>query len=442
MKPYQTSLSFLLLILLCNCRLSAQSPQVVRGPYLQVVTPTSMVIRWRTDVPTDSRVQFGSRRRRLSQAVIRDSLTTEHEITLTGLKPATRYAYAVGPKTGKLPTDADQFFQTAPVPGSTDFVRLWVLGDFGCSSQTQYDVRDQIIKATQDHRPDVWVMLGDNTYTVGTDEEYQKHFFAHYQSQFFKNTPFYPTPGNHDYGGQIDNLKIPYFKNFTMPTKGEAGGVPSGSESFYSFDYGNIHVVSLDSYGRLSDGKRMYETGSTQLDWLRRDLAANKQPWTLVFWHHPPYSKGSHDSDTERLMVNIREQMLPILEEYKVDVVFGGHSHVYERTHPMKGHLGKNDTFDPAKHIVSAASPDSPNDYKVGQNGQGIIYIVAGSGGQLGGQMPGYPLKSAVYSNNTEGGSMLIDVKNNRLEARMIGTSGQVLDQFTIEKPAPTASPR
>ena len=168
-----------------------------------------------------------------------------------------------------------------------------------------------------------------------------------------------------------------------MPTKGEAGGVPSGSESYYAFDYGNVHVVSSDSYGKLSDGKRMYEAGGGQIDWLWRDLPANKLPWTVVFWHHPPYSKGSHDSDTEKLMVDIREQLLPVLEEFKVDLVFCGHSHVYERTQPIKGHFGSDDSFDAAKHIISGATPDKPNDYKPGPAGQGMIYIVAGSGGAV-----------------------------------------------------------
>lgn len=427
-------LGLLSLFLIPQSSTLAQTPRIVRGPYLQVVTPTSMVIRWRTNTPTDSQVMYGTDSGQLINSVSDPKNVTDHELTITGLKPATRYSYAIGASSGDLQADPDQYFKTAPLTGSIDPIRFWVLGDFGNSSQTQFEVRDQIVKATTDRRPDVWIMLGDNAYNKGLEEEFQQHVFEQYQTQFFKNTPFYPTPGNHDYGGQIDSQDIPYFRNFTMPTKGEAGGVPSGSESFYSFDYGNVHVVSLDSYGRLSDGKRLYEAGSAQLDWLKRDLTANKQPWTLVFWHHPPYSKGSHDSDTEKLMVDIRQQVLPILEQYKVDIVFGGHSHVYERTHPIKGHFGLNDSFDPKKHVVSAASPAKPNEYNVGRNGQGVIYIVAGSGGQLGGEMPGYPLRSAVYSNNTEGGSMLIDVQNNRLEARMIGTTGNVLDRFMIEK--------
>ena len=426
--------SLLALFLLAGCTLRAQLPRVLRGPYLQVATPTSIIVRWQTDQPTDSRVMVGLSATQLTITVFDNKPVTEHELTITGLTPATRYSYAFGALAGSLQTDPEQYFRTAPVTGSTGLVRLWVLGDFGNSSQNQFDVRDQITKVTADHRPDVWIMLGDNTYSKGKEKEYDKHFFAQYQTQFFRNTPFWPTPGNHDYGGQITNQNIPYFTSFTMPTKGEAGGVPSGSESYYAFDYGNVHVVSLDSYGKLNDGKRMYEAGSGQIDWLKRDLSANKLPWTVVFWHHPPYSKGSHDSDTEKLMVNIREQLLPVLEEFKVDMVFCGHSHVYERTQPIKGHFGSDDSFNAAKHVVSGATPDKPNDYKVGRAGQGVIYIVAGSGGQLGGQMPGFPLNSAVYSNTTEGASVLLDITGNKLEARTIGSTGAVLDRFSIEK--------
>jgi 3',5'-cyclic AMP phosphodiesterase CpdA len=70
--------------------------------------------------------------------------------------------------------------------------------------------------------------------------------------------------------------------------------------------------------------------------WLRHDLTANNKPWIIAFWHHPPYSKGHHDSDDLKdsggRMAWMRETIVPILDEAGVDIVFTGHSHSYERS--------------------------------------------------------------------------------------------------------------
>jgi hypothetical protein len=128
----------------------------------------------------------------------------------------------------------------------------------------------------------------------------------------------------------------------------------------------------------------------------------------------------------------MREKVNPLFEKFNVDVVVAGHSHVYERTMPLRGHFGVNDSFDAAKHVV--ASEKSPNHYQVGKNGQGVIYIVNGSGSKLGGREPGYPLKSAVYSNTEVGGSMIFDVSKSKFDAKWLAADGVIRDQFTIEK--------
>lgn len=402
-----------------------------------------MCIRWRTDSPAPSLVAYGTSIDLPDEFVSDDTPVTEHEVVLTGLQPATRYYYAVGSSSDSLQRSAEQYFQTAPLAdfvktGSANKIRIWALGDFGNSSQTQFDVRDQILQATVEHRPDLWLLLGDIAYTRGQDDELQTHFFEQYQSTFLSNTPFLPTPGNHDYGEQTEGQAIPYFSVFSMPQRGEAGGVPSGTKAYFSADYGNVHIVSLDSYGMQADGLRLYDTTSQQVDWLRRDLAANQasahQPsWTIVFFHHPPYTKGNHDSDTEELLVNIREQLLPVLEEFDVDLVLSGHSHVYERTYPIRKHHGPASTFNAEQHVVASKSPGK----------RGITYIVAGSGGQLGGEIPGFPHPAMAYSNKTEGGSVLIDVVGNQMNVRFVCTDGVVRDQFTMTRRArlPLARP-
>ena len=112
----------------------------------------------------------------------------------------------------------------------------------------------------------------------------------------------------------------PYYDIFSLPRNGEAGGVASGTEAYYSFDYGNMHFICLDSYetDRSADGAMM--------TWLEADLAANDKEWIIAFWHHAPYSKGSADSDKQLGSIALRQNAVPLLERYGVDLVLTGHS--------------------------------------------------------------------------------------------------------------------
>jgi acid phosphatase type 7 len=123
-----------------------------------------------------------------------------------------------------------------------------------------------------------------------------------------------------------------------LPRNGQAGGVASGTEAYYAFDYANVHFIVLDSM----DSSRA--PGDPMLTWLHDDLAATGQEWVIAIWHHPPYSKGSHNSDNAAdsggRMIDMRETVLPILEAGGVDVVLTGHSHNYERSYLLDGAYG------------------------------------------------------------------------------------------------------
>lgn len=410
-----------------------QKPEIIRGPYVQNNTTSSAVIYWRTNVPTISQIKYAEKFGKRGKIITDNALTTEHEITITNLKTNSKYFYQItGSKKDKF-IDQRQYFKTNPAIGSTQPIRIWALGDFGNSSKNQYNVKDAIINFTKEKPVDVWIWQGDNAYSNGKDDEFQKHVFRVYQDDFFKNTTTYPSPGNHDYAGLHDSSLPPYFKIFNLPANGEAGGVPSGTESYYSVDFGNVHLISLNSEEKAADGTYLYDSTGTQATWLKKDLAANKLPWVVVYWHKPSYSKGSHDSDTELFMYKIREGINPIIEKYNVDLVIAGHSHVYERTHPLRNHFGKDDTFSAGAHVF--ANSNSTADYIVKQGKpQGVIYIVNGSGGQIGGKQPGFPLNSAIYTNTEIGGSMIIDIENKKLDAKWIAADGRILDKFTITK--------
>src|SRR6478672_2582099 len=111
---------------------SAMAATVTRGPFLQVVPPTSAVIRWRTDVATDSKVNYGTVQGTLTQSTTVAASVTEHVVTISGLSPLTTYFYSVGSTAGVLAGDsASHFVKTHPTVGQNVPTRIWVVGDSG-----------------------------------------------------------------------------------------------------------------------------------------------------------------------------------------------------------------------------------------------------------------------------------------------------------------------
>jgi hypothetical protein len=142
-----------------------------------------------------------------------------------------------------------------------------------------------VLNYSKENPLDAWLLLGDNAYESGTDAEYGKNFFGVYKEDLLKNLPLFPTPGNHDYrdidkyrGKSQQSQEVAYYKNFTMPVKGEAGGVPSNNPAYYSFDIGNVHFLSLDSYGKDIEGNRMYDTLSAQVQWVKKRPGSQQEP--------------------------------------------------------------------------------------------------------------------------------------------------------------------
>ena len=419
--------------------------QLVHGPYLQMATDTSMTIRWRTDSVSNSIVRYGFTPGNLSFSVTFPALVTEHIVRLSGLNPATKYYYSIE-RTGQIvQRDSVNLFFTAAPPGSTLPTNIWVTGDCGTLQSTQTDVMNEFLNHVGNQYINAWLLLGDNAYNSGTDSEYTSNFFTPYMDErIMKQTPLWPSPGNHDYANSGTNQplrNLPYYNNFTLPTNGEIGGVPSGTEAFYSYNINNIHFISLDSYG-TEVGNKLYDTTGIQATWLKNDLAANTQPWTILYWHHPPFTKGSHNCDTESDLVSVRTKLLRILDRYKVDLVLCGHSHSYERSRLMKGYYQDDSLFSASAHLRDSSSAlynGSVNScpYIKQTNSpvnEGIVYTVTGSAGKFGGQAAGYPHNAMFYSNTTNGGSTFISVDGNRLDAKFISDAGVIQDQYTIFK--------
>ncbi|HJY21839.1 MAG TPA: hypothetical protein VJ279_03075, partial [Hanamia sp.] len=153
----------------------------------------------------------------------------------------------------------------------------------------------------------------------------------------------------------------------------------------------------------------------------------------------PPYSMGSHNSDTETQMRKIRENFIGILERYGVDLVLCGHSHSYERSKLMKGHFGLQETFDPQKHLLSNSSgkfngTDNSCPYIKNESNEGTVYVVSGSAGALDHTQKTFPHKALPYSDVSVGGAPILEVEGNRLDLKWITTNGEIGDQFTMMK--------
>jgi acid phosphatase type 7 len=429
---------------------------LTRGPYLQMGTPTSMQFRWRTDVLADSKVSYGTSAGSLTSSVTNATSVQDHIITLTGLSPNTQYFYSIGSCSTTLQGTATNFFYTAPTVGTEKKTRIWATGDCGTGQTVQANVKNQFLSYLGSNYLDLWLLLGDNAYGSGLDTEFRDYFFGVYQNdKIMKQTVLFPAPGNHDYANstalQASHI-MPYYDIFSLPTAAEAGGLPSGTEAYYSYNYANIHFVSLDSYGYESTptNYRLYDVNSPQVTWLKADLAANTQKWTILYWHHPPYTMGSHNSDTEPELINMRQNLVPILEQYKVDLVLCGHSHTYERSRLMKGHYLLETSFVPGTHNPSSSSgryDGSANScpyikYSNAASNIGILYVVAGSAGwqpsaqPTSGQVGTFPHDAMQYSNATigNGGSLYLEIEANRLDAKWITEDGSIKDQFTIMK--------
>lgn len=406
---------------------AAPTATLVRGPYLQRGTQTSGIVRFRTDLAEVGWVAWGPSGEPLATLLQGASATTEHRLQITGLAAGTRYDYAVGSGVAQLATGS---FRTAPAT-PTDTVRIWAVGDVGVDSANSRAVRDAYLAFTAGSPADFWLLLGDNAYTSGTDAEYQTGFFVPF-APVLDDLWLWPVLGNHDaISADSATLTGPYFSNFSLPRSGEAGGEPSGTEAFYSFDWGPLlHVIVLDSAdSSLAVGGPMYQ-------WLVADLARPRGRFTIAAWHHPPYTKGSHDSDnladSGGRMAAMRENFLPLLEAAGVDLVLAGHSHGYERSWYLAGHYGFSPTFDGAtmKRDAGDGDPSGAGSFVRGAPAErGTVYAVPGSGAFATPSTYDHP---AMLYGEARLGALVIDVTTDHLDARFLDTTGTVRDHFRI----------
>lgn len=412
--------------------LGAAMHGIIRGPYLQNASESAITVRWRTNSPTRGRVDYwpaeGDERFFVQEPVP----TTEHSLRLSGLQSGSTYRYKIAG------TDPTHQFRTLPPARVSVSTRIWIIGDSGTGNDNARAVYQAYREFTGERPTDVWLMLGDNAYTQGTDQQFQNAVFNLY-NPLLQNTCVWPAVGNHetlwakkDKNPLTNNQADPYLAIFDLPSEGEAGGVPSGSELYYSFDYGRTHFICLDS--QVSDRSQEGQMHR----WVEADLEqVNDQDydWVIAYWHHPPYTHGTHNSDKERQHFDMRENFLPLLEAHGVDLTFAGHSHTYERSILMHGHYGTSDTYDPAEHALDVGNgrPEGDGSYRqAADQRRGTIHTVAGSSGKFGAFKADH--LPFMIENLSALASVVVDVEGRSLRVTTLGSQGEILDSYTLLK--------
>ena len=297
---------------------------------------------------------------------------------LGGLAPGTTYSYQVA--SGEAVSGTFSFV-TSATPGSS--FSFAAVGDYGGGSTQETSIAN-LIGASDSQFIQT---LGDNVYPDSQDPDFSTQY-SDFDSRFYK--PYGPAiaaksiwvgGGNHEYYSGDRS----YWNNFWMPN----------NEQWYSYDWGDAHILVLDT-------EQPFTPGSPQYQFAQADLITSQaQQWRIVAIHRPPYSSTTAASSS----TDVRNHLVPLFELHDVQLVLTGHSHNYERTFPLLG--------------------------GVPQERGGITYVVSGGGGnglnQFSGQQPTW---SAFRQASYEYVKVTVSPASLRLDA--ITDAGAVLDTATI----------
>lgn len=233
-------------------------------------------------------------------------------------------------------------------------------------------------QAAGDKSQPSFVLIGGDLVNDGSDQQEWDSFFAA-GGKTLDKLQLYPARGNHD------NTEL-FYTMFDLPDNGPEGK----KEAFYSFDYGDVHFTVMDS-------NDMGAANQEDIEWLKKDLAATRQTYKIVMFHHPAYPAVDIPKDNDRAQT-IRDAFVPVMEEAGVDLVLGGHQHVYMRTHPL---------------------------LDGDRNEEGIIYLMGSSGGKQ------YTAASFDYIASSTGNKpvySIITVDANGIRIETKDSSGNIVD--------------
>jgi len=282
---------------------AADSPRMVKGPYLQDLAPTSITVMWQMEPQVAARLIVDGPGGQRVQDIKGDRIT---EAQIDGLEPSSRYRYRV--EAGGQTWQGE--FATAPPVGKDIPFSFIVVGD----SRDGVEQHRRVVNRMAQEVPDFVLGTGDMVDEGYRQEQWQSFFDV--ENNMLRDNVYFPALGNHDRQGR-GRTADSYRAFFSVP---ENGG---DSERYYAFTYASARFLILDS--------NAYSFALTdQTAWIERELIAARQDPTIhhifVVMHHPPFSISLHGGNTD-----LRERWTPLFEQYGVTAVFSGHDHVYSR---------------------------------------------------------------------------------------------------------------
>lgn len=353
-----------------------------RDPYIQRPTQTSVGIAWRTLLDTKGSIHLGDEKGNYTKVQTESVSKKKHYLEIDGLEPDTRYYYVV--RNNGEDMVEERSFVTAPDHDKEES-SFFILGDSGTGNDNQRAVAQRMKALHGAKAVDFLLHVGD--VHQGDGSSYDDIYFDIYQP-LLGEINFYLSVGNHD--TYTDN-SAPYLDDFYLPNNNA-----DQTERYYSFRWGNAFFIALDSNIPMQKGSKQYDFLVEQL----QSEEASTATWKFAFFHHPPYSEfwPAWAGDP-----TVREDWLPLFEQYKVDVVFNGHTHSYEY-----GIL---------------------ND---------VRYVVTGGGGG-GLDTFGRDFDHVLYSVASFHVSR-VDIQGNRLEFEAIDPDGQTVHSWFIQKNLTTST--
>lgn len=367
---------------------------------------TTQTITWKTDTLTqDGQVQYWAvqpgkmeERRTLpakvEQADSNWGTLTIHTVTLTGLEPGRRYAYRVGSAGGW-----SEPYQFATAPDRPQRLKFMIFGD---SQSINYNIWHTTLQQAYRLNRDAafFINMGD---LVDVGQEYgQWNAWFNAAQGVLENIPCMPLVGNHETYSPSGKFAMPvlFTAQFKLPLNG-----PDGLKGqVYSFDYGDIHFVMLDTQSG-EEGRFVPDMLERQKLWLEQDLAATRQPWKLVFLHRAPYNNKAAANGAAKTA------FAPIIEKYHADLAFTAHDHVYAHTPPL---------FD-------GTPVDSP--------ARGTIYVATGrSGSKTYSDSIAREWNNFFYNPQDEPNYLTVEKEGNVLTVKAFKQSGVLIDAWSVTK--------
>jgi len=267
-----------------------------------------------------------------------------HNATVGPLLPSTTYRYTIGDDSDNSMRNAT--FVTAPMKGSREDLNLLYVADIGGVRNTAFDTPEELGSATHNsmnvddgkhtlkamiaaHEKEAFrlcVINGDLTYANGWMWMWERWMDA--ISPLSASVPMAVTMGNHEVDYEANTKGAPWANE--ADSGGECG-IPTSSRfhvpplSGYSFDFGSVHFVMLNSEGNLT----------AQQIWVEKDLSSldrQMTPWVIVLLHRPMFGSYNVNLEFKAFATTLLGQTF---SRNKVDVVFGAHKHYYERMAPI-----------------------------------------------------------------------------------------------------------